>query len=365
MRAISASLACAKVGLGPVRARPRLGLLRGLGRPRPRRGIAHGEIGGIDRIATSRRAATGPIGAVPRRRSRPVRCVGAGTMNDAAGDDPSWDRWPSSPSPPQTASRRLGSANQGGQTAVRQELADELDIVRADRAGLAEAFLIGRPELPIQVGVVVAARPRSGCPATRCCRPDSRSRRRRCRRAWRGRGSARSGRSCRRRRSRRRPRANPGRRADPSAASLAGRAVDRDDAALIADRYPLGVSSRRMAWTTTPANQPGAPPPAFISGTAIPQRTRRASLPRLSPDGRTGLGHRPDDRTRGILRRHPRADRRAAGRRRRAVDPRPRGSRPGSFGPAAERGRPMCTLTRSSTSCADPRRPCRGEPGSA
>ena len=106
-------------------------------------------------------------------------------------------------------------------------------------------------------------------------------------------------------------------------------------------RYPQGVSS------ATPA----PPAPTTARGSDQPmsptegRRGRRPARPQPLPtqllegqgparpppvaDGGPGPRHRPDDRARGVLRRHPPADGRPAGRRRCAVDRGPRGPRRG------------------------------------
>ncbi len=107
-------------------------------------------------------------------------------------------------------------------------------------------------------------------------------------------------------------------------------------------RRPTGVPSAsdevRPPMSPTDGPSAGAAagpeplPPQLLQG-------QGPARPAPVADGGPGPRHRPDDRARGVLRRHPAADRRPAGRRRRAVDPRPRGPRQGCVRTAAEQGK--------------------------
>ena len=239
-----------------------------------------------------------------------------------------------------------------GEVAVGEEAADDAHVVGVDRASGLEAVDVVGAELAVRGRAPSPARAASSAAAVPTTIPERfavtgravRSRRTRDRRGGRGSGSGHRGRGRRRRRSRRRLRAHRGRRADPSARSLPGRPVARPATSRpaarpdgVAMRYPQGVSSRSGPSPRHPARRPPVPAAATRRTPAPPPSTFRHSYskdkaePRPPPVPHRGPGprDRPDDRARGVLRRHPPADRGAARRRRRALDPRPRGPRPG------------------------------------
>ena len=98
----------------------------------------------------------------------------------------------------------------------------------------------------------------------------------------------------------------------------------------LARRYPQGVSCARRGGSsaTTRHDKEAAVPQADGRAATDPapdhfrhcySKDKAGLDPPPVPDGGPGPRHRPDDRARGVLRRHPPADRRPAGRRRRAV----------------------------------------------